>query len=209
MQVAGANRRWRCQFRCRGSRRESAVAQLFSLGHSIMLWLIELIFPRRLHRVAYFLRGILSVIVGHILYSCSTTMNPQYWWAAVITETIYCVLFIDLPRIHDLGMSGWWLLLIVVPGANIWLALILTFRAPVYVVEAVVYQVAGANRRWRWPFRCRGSRRESAVAQLSTLGRSVIAKIDLTIITLYHKVSPYEKHNHRKHSVLGTTSACL
>ena len=31
-------------------------------------------------------------------------------------------------------------------------------------------QVAGANRRWRGPFRCRGSRRESAVAQLSTLG---------------------------------------
>jgi hypothetical protein len=30
----------------------------------------------------------------------------------------------------------------------------------------------GANRRWRWPFRCRGSRRESAVAQLSTLGRN-------------------------------------
>ena len=27
-----SNRRWRCQFRCRGSRRESAVAQLFSLG---------------------------------------------------------------------------------------------------------------------------------------------------------------------------------
>jgi hypothetical protein len=31
-------------------------------------------------------------------------------------------------------------------------------------------KVAGANRRWRLPFRCRGSRRESAVAQLSTLG---------------------------------------
>jgi len=28
MEVAGANRRWRCQFRYRGSRRESAVAQL-------------------------------------------------------------------------------------------------------------------------------------------------------------------------------------
>ena len=27
-----SNRRWRWQFRCRGSRRESAVAQLFSLG---------------------------------------------------------------------------------------------------------------------------------------------------------------------------------
>jgi hypothetical protein len=32
MEVAGANRRWRWQFRYRGSRRESAVAQLFSLG---------------------------------------------------------------------------------------------------------------------------------------------------------------------------------
>jgi hypothetical protein len=31
--VAGANRRWRCQFRYRGSRRESAVAQL-TLGRT-------------------------------------------------------------------------------------------------------------------------------------------------------------------------------
>jgi hypothetical protein len=35
MEVAGApNRRWRWPFRYRGSRHESAVAQLFSLGHS-------------------------------------------------------------------------------------------------------------------------------------------------------------------------------
>ena len=32
MEVAGANRRWHLPFRCRGSRRESAVAQLFSLA---------------------------------------------------------------------------------------------------------------------------------------------------------------------------------
>jgi len=32
MEVAGANRRWRGPFRYRGSRRASAVAQLFSLG---------------------------------------------------------------------------------------------------------------------------------------------------------------------------------
>jgi len=31
--VAGANAYWRCQFRDRGSRRESAAAQLFLLGH--------------------------------------------------------------------------------------------------------------------------------------------------------------------------------
>ncbi len=32
-------------------------------------------------------------------------------------------------------------------------------------------EVARANRRWRWQFRYRGSRRESAVAQLFSLGR--------------------------------------
>ena len=36
--------------------------------------------------------------------------------------------------------------------------------------ETVAKPVAGAKRRWRLPFRCRGSRHESAVAQLSTLG---------------------------------------
>ena len=35
--LPGANRRWRGQFRYRGSRRESAVAQLFSLGIKIGL----------------------------------------------------------------------------------------------------------------------------------------------------------------------------
>jgi hypothetical protein len=34
-----------------------------------------------------------------------------------------------------------------------------------------LFKLPGANRRWRWPFRCRGSRRESAVAQLFSLGR--------------------------------------
>ena len=39
MEVAGANRRWHLQFRCRGSRRESAVAQLSTLGIKIGLML--------------------------------------------------------------------------------------------------------------------------------------------------------------------------
>src|ERR1035437_6341803 len=36
------------------------------------------------------------------------------------------------------------------------------------------HPLAGANRRWRWPFRCRGSRRESAVAQLFSLGSAAM-----------------------------------
>ena len=41
MEVAGANRRCRCQFRYRGSRRESAVAQLWSLGHKRTRYIYE------------------------------------------------------------------------------------------------------------------------------------------------------------------------
>ena len=44
------------------------------------------------------------------------------------------------------------------------------------------YQVAGANRRWRGQFRCRGSRRESAVAQLSTLGGNEIRDVFATVV---------------------------
>jgi hypothetical protein len=39
-----------------------------------------------------------------------------------------------------------------------------------------VQQVARANRRWRCQFRCRGSRHESAVAQLSTFGSLCVAE---------------------------------
>ena len=46
-----------------------------------------------------------------------------------------------------------------------------------YEKNHVAYQVAGANRRWPFQFRCRGSRHESAVAQLSTLGGITRMKI--------------------------------
>jgi hypothetical protein len=40
-------------------------------------------------------------------------------------------------------------------------------------------QVSGANHRWRWQFRCSGSRRKSAVIQLSTLGNTMNIAIEL------------------------------
>src|ERR1017187_2361379 len=45
-------------------------------------------------------------------------------------------------------------------------------------------EVAGANRRWRWQFRCRGSRRESVVAQLFSLGRIAHIMKTITLILL-------------------------
>jgi uncharacterized membrane protein YhaH (DUF805 family) len=100
---------------------------------------VEFIFPCRLHRLAFFMRGTLTGIVEWYLYSygsiisSGTTLNQGVWFVAIIALFIYDLLFIDLPRINDLGMSAWWLLVSFVPFANIWLGLILIFRAPSYV----------------------------------------------------------------------------
>ena len=98
---------------------------------------IEFIFPRRLHRLGYFIRLMLSNGVTYFLYSCSTTLSPQLFWISIIALLIYVFLFIGLPRVRDLGMSGWWLFVFLVPLVNIWLGLILLFRAPVYEIKRV------------------------------------------------------------------------
>ena len=105
--------------------------------------LIEFIFPSRLHRLAYFLRATFAAIVGEIIYSCGATFNHEYFWAVVIVICIYSFFFIDLLRIRDVGMSGWWLLVgfaIFPPywlgiAANLWLGLILIFRAPSFAIN--------------------------------------------------------------------------
>ncbi|MCX6879469.1 MAG: DUF805 domain-containing protein [Verrucomicrobia bacterium] len=101
-----------------------------TLQQAVMQWLIELIFPGRLHRLAYFLRGLLADIVMLSLYTNDTTMAPLYWWSAVLGLLLYLLFFIVLPRMRDVGMNGWWLLVAFVPVVNIGLAIILLFRAP-------------------------------------------------------------------------------
>jgi hypothetical protein len=98
-----------------------------------MHWLIEFIFPRRLHRVAFFLRVLFAASAENIFIGIGGTMNSLYLLAAFTVLIIYELLFIDLPRIRDLEMNGWWLLLFLVPGADIVLGTILLLRAPVFL----------------------------------------------------------------------------
>jgi uncharacterized membrane protein YhaH (DUF805 family) len=91
---------------------------------------IEFIFPHRLHRLAYLFRGLAADIVTYFLYSCSTTMDSRAWWISIIALLIYGMFFIVLPRIRDIGMSGWWLLAMLIPGPNVVFGIILLFRAP-------------------------------------------------------------------------------
>ena len=92
--------------------------------------MIDFIFPHRLHRLAYLLRGLAADAVTGVLYSCSTTMDVRIWWVSVITLTLYGMFFIVLPRIRDIGMRGWWLLVALIPVVNIVFGIILLFRAP-------------------------------------------------------------------------------
>ena len=99
-----------------------------------MRWLIEFIFPRRLHRIAYWLRGLL--VEGLMCIICGIGSGMANSWhlpGAVIALTIYDLFFIALPRARDLEMNSWWLLLLFIPGADVVLATILLLRAPVFL----------------------------------------------------------------------------
>ena len=92
-------------------------------------------FPRRLHRLAYFLREVALGIVAGILYANITTYGPRYWWPWVVALFIYEVFFIVLPRIRDAGMNAWWLAVAFIPIPNIVLGILLLFRAPAFLAD--------------------------------------------------------------------------
>ena len=94
--------------------------------------LIEIVFPHRLHRLAYFLRLIIVNITSSFLYADRDIMSASIWWIVVIALGLYALFFILLPRLRDVGMSAGWLLVALVPLANILLGIILLFRAPEY-----------------------------------------------------------------------------
>jgi hypothetical protein len=94
--------------------------------------LVEFIFPHRLHRLAYFLRGVVVDSLSFFFYANRDTVAASYWSAAVIVLSLYGIFFILLPRLRDVGMSAWWLIVALIPVANILLGIILLFRAPEY-----------------------------------------------------------------------------
>ena len=105
--------------------------------------LVEFIFPNRLHRLAYFLRVNVWSVFFYFVYASRYPMAPSgytyrgsmadlYWSVAVIVLSLYGIFFILLPRLRDVGMSAWWLIVALIPVANILLGIILLFRAPEY-----------------------------------------------------------------------------
>jgi len=95
-----------------------------------MNWLVEFLFPQRLHRLAFFLRLVVSDIMPACLYFINPEIHPRYFLGFYIVLLIYSIFFIILPRVRDVGMSAWWLLILFVPIAGALFLIILLFRAP-------------------------------------------------------------------------------
>ena len=94
-----------------------------------MNWLVEFLFPRRLHRLAYAIRLVSANLALGFCFFAGTAMNSGYWGFGSLAIFIYAIFFILLPRICDLGMSKWWLLITLVPFINDIFGIILLFRA--------------------------------------------------------------------------------
>jgi len=96
-----------------------------------MRTLIEFIFPLRLHRFPFFLRALATDVLAGTIYALSGTNSSSIWLVLLILALAAYQLFcIILPRIRDIGMNNWWLLLILVPGIDGVFGMFLLFRTP-------------------------------------------------------------------------------
>ena len=97
----------------------------------------QLFFPRRLQRLAYFIRVCLCNAVGALIFVLGSPFEQPLGALSYLVLAIYAVLFVLLPRLRDIEMSAWWLLLVLVPVANVLLSILLLFRAPVYRFQQI------------------------------------------------------------------------
>ena len=97
-----------------------------------MRWLFGFLFPERLHRLGYLWRILATNLAAGMIVASTSPTEKILPMLVLIAIFIYQFLFILLPRARDTGMSGWWVLLSLVPIVYVFFAIILVFRAPEY-----------------------------------------------------------------------------
>jgi hypothetical protein len=88
---------------------------------------MELLFPRRIARVSYLCRTILVMLGIGLLASfqkSDSSSEADHFSGVLVVPllclTTYWLFFIILPRCRDLAMSGWFTLLVLVPGVGLY-----------------------------------------------------------------------------------------
>lgn len=93
--------------------------------------MLDFFFPKRLHRLSYFLRVLITNGLLYFLESRSAVSDSSAWWPIFLTAVAYQIAFILVPRIRDIGLNVWCWLIVLVPVADVIFGIILLFRAPV------------------------------------------------------------------------------
>src|SRR4051812_37140463 len=87
---------------------------------------MELLFPRRIARVSYLCRTVLVFVLLGVFGSfedpsadASSRQISALGYVAALCLAVYWLVFVILPRCRDLAMSGWFTLLVLVPGVDV------------------------------------------------------------------------------------------
>jgi uncharacterized membrane protein YhaH (DUF805 family) len=109
----------------------------------------------RINRLRYWAHSMLIAIPFYILAGISvylaTSISPLFWGIAVIAYIglIVFSFIVMIQRLHDLNKSGWLSLLIFVPFANLYLAILLIFFAGTPGRNDYGLQTP-PNKTWHW-----------------------------------------------------------
>jgi uncharacterized membrane protein YhaH (DUF805 family) len=89
--------------------------------------LIDFLFPKRLARLSYFFRILLCN--GVMLYLYQDVLEETLSGVvALIALMLYTSIFVLVPRIRDIGMQTWWIVLAFIPYVSSFLGVVLLFR---------------------------------------------------------------------------------
>jgi uncharacterized membrane protein YhaH (DUF805 family) len=105
-----------------------------------MRGLIGLLFPKRLQRFGYLWRIIATNLAVGMIVASASPIDRVFPMLGLVGICFYQFLFILLPRTRDTGMSGWWVLLSLVPIVYVFFTIILVFRPPEYHFSHASYE---------------------------------------------------------------------
>jgi uncharacterized membrane protein YhaH (DUF805 family) len=94
--------------------------------------ILRFFFPQQIHRFSYFLRLLACNLTGAFIFGVGSPMERPLVALAYLALAAYGMFFVLLPRLRDVEMSAWWLVVALIPVANILLGIILLFRAPAF-----------------------------------------------------------------------------
>ena len=91
---------------------------------------VTLFFPSRIGRGSYFIRGCATTLLGWGFIGGSGPAIESNVMATILVllAFVYSTFWVVLPRMRDISMRPFWLILILVPGIDAVFGLVLMFR---------------------------------------------------------------------------------